>query len=597
MSPEQDSPVRRSVILVVDDSPQSLQSLHSLLVGEAEVLFATSGQEALELSYLTLPDLILMDAVMPGMDGYETCQRFRENPATADLPVIFLSGLDEPADQTRGLALGALDFIHKPFNPAILLAKVRSHLRAKGQLDIYKHLAQQDALTGLPNRRSFDATLSRDWENSARGRAELSLLMVDVDLFKAFNDHLGHAEGDHCLRRVGQALAGALPRKLDFLARYGGEEFAAILPATSVAGALRVAEHLRAAVEAMRIPAPFTPAGHVTVSLGVAAMLPDPEDRPEKLVVLADRGLYRAKANGRNRVALELPAGAAADPPTAPGRPQPLVPEVARLEPGPPVILLVDDDPRMRLLMEGRLACLGITLAMLPEAQSAAAMLARQTPDLILSDVVMPGMDGFEFCRRCKQDPRLDGVPFILLTALSRDLRERALAAGADDYLSKMEQEHIFRMRVRTGLELGLHRAPAPAPAGSQLLVVTGSPAIHQMIAAQMSPAGIQVRQAEAWGGALDALRAAPADLLVLDAALLEGLPRDWAASLRDLPGGLELPVLALASAQEDSLLLDPELEFQDRIAKPLESRELRHRLELMLRLARARTQMRPEPR
>jgi len=574
----------RQVILVVDDAPEILECVHGLFAAEADVLFATSGQEAMELAYIHPPDLILMDIVMPGMDGYETCRRFREQASSADLPLIFLTALGAEEDEAKGLALGAIDFIHKPFNPEILQAKVRNHLLAKVQQDIYKSQALRDQLTGLPNRRHFDDTLIKEWERGVRGCTELAFLMIDVDRFKAYNDHLGHLEGDRCLAQVAAAMEAALPRRIDFLARYGGEEFAAILPATSLLGALRVGETLRAAVEALEIPAPFLPAGRLTVSVGAASLVPTLRDQVETLAVRADKGLYNAKRDGRNRVGVEDIGFRI--------QPGPLAPREAIASPEPPdqpLILLVDDDARMRLLMEARLATMGTRIATFPEAGSASTLLSRQTPDLILSDVVMPGMDGFEFCRQCKLDSQLTGVPFVLLTAVSRNLRERALGAGADDYLSKMEMEQVFRMRVRTHLELGLNRASETVPAGAQVLLLTRATLVHQVIATQMEAAGIGLRTASDWAAVLEALAGAGADTLVLDAAMLTDLPPQWFDRLRDMPAGLNLPILALASPQEDEFLLKIEHELQDRSAKPLEAREVRHRLLLMLRLAQAR--------
>ena len=450
-------------------------------------------------------------------------------------------------------------------------------------------MAFQDGPTGLANRRSFDRTFAKEWARAVRGGTELSLIMIDVDLFKEFNDHLGHAAGDHCLKQVASALESALTRRIDFLGRYGGDEFAAILPFTDQQGALAVAESMRLAVEALRIPAPFTAAGQVTVSLGSASIRPRVDDLSEQLMIRADRGLYRAKRNGRNL------AGMAPDACRIRPDPSPAdylqFPEQENLdsEHGIPFILVVDDDSRIRTLMEDRLTLLGARIASLPGAHSATNLLARQIPDLILSDVVMPGMDGFDFCQRCKDDPRLTGVPFVLFTSISSDLRERAVAAGADDYLSKMEQEHILRMRVRTNLELGLNRVAEVAVTGAQVLVVTKSPDLQDQMANQMKAAAIRVRKASGWTEALEALGGPCLDVIVLDAALLPEMPPDWWQTMRGLTQGMDLPVLAMATAQEDKWLLMMEHDFQDRLAKPLEAPEVRHRVLRMVRLARAR--------
>jgi len=566
---------RRPIVLAVDDSPAILESVCAILSAEAEVLFATTGEEALTLARITVPDLILLDVVMPEPDGFEACRRLKADPALAEIPVIFLTGLQEAEDTNRGLELGALDFLAKPFNPAILRAKVHNLLALKAGQDHLRGLSRQDALTGIPNRRAFDEALAMEWERALRGGHGLALVMMDVDHFKAYNDHGGHPAGDRCLRAVAEALDGALPRKVDSIARYGGEEFAVILPFTDQAGTEHVAEFLRRAVEDLQLPHPASPVGPwVTISLGAVAMTPTRGQAPEQLTAAADRALYRAKHAGRNRWAgPEVPAAQA--PPAAPRKPG--------------FLLLVDDDVRMRNMMAERLQFLGLPVKVHAEPYAALKALGGQVPDLILSDVVMPLMDGFDFCRRCKGEERLREIPFVFLTALSNDLQNRAMAAGGDDCLSKLEPEPVFRMRVRTNLELGLIQAP-PVPAeGGSILIASPSASLRGVVARQAATCGMQAREVTSLLKAPAALMGSMADVLVLDAALLGDLPPAWFQDLHDQVGGPDLPVLVLATHEEDALLADIESECQDRVAKPLAARELRHRLTLLLRLAQGR--------
>ena len=297
-------PLPRPKVLVVDDVPSNVQVLSRILKDEHEIYFATDGAKALELVQTQMPDLVLLDIMMPGMDGYEVCTRIKANPATRDIPVIFVSARGEVEDETRGLEVGAIDFITKPISPPIVKARVHNHILLKRQADTLRQLSFLDGLTGIANRRRFDEVLAREWRRCGRSRLPLSAVMIDVDRFKAYNDLCGHHAGDVCLRTIARVLAEQVRRPADLVARYGGEEFVCLLPETDPAGAARVAETLRAAVEGEGILHPDSPAGpHVTVSLGHATLVPDGDCPPGRLLALADEHLYAAKKAGRNRVA------------------------------------------------------------------------------------------------------------------------------------------------------------------------------------------------------------------------------------------------------------------------------------------------------
>jgi len=290
-------------VLIVDDEPINLALLTETLGKRYDIRTATSGAAALELARETPPDLLLLDVVMPEMDGYEVLERFKAEEKTRDVPVIFVTGRGAASDQIQGLSAGAVDYITKPFEMPIVVARVETHLALKRKSDLLSRLASIDTLTEIGNRRRFDDLIHREWRRCLRGREHLSLAMVDIDGFKLFNDAYGHAEGDTCLRKVAQALDGAVRRGEDHVARYGGEEFAIILPATACGGALVVSEKLRMAVAALQIPHHPSPSGdHVTVSVGVATTMPSTEECVQSLIEAADKELYRAKADGRNRV-------------------------------------------------------------------------------------------------------------------------------------------------------------------------------------------------------------------------------------------------------------------------------------------------------
>lgn len=298
-----DSQIRPSKVLVVDDAPANIRILSHSLSDEFEIAFATSGSEALEAVEEALPDLILLDVAMPDLDGYKVCRRLKSDPRTQQIPVIFVTGKESEADEIQGLELGAVDYITKPFSPAIVKARVRTHIELKRCRDQLESLALLDSLTGIPNRRRFEEFLDFSWSQCERSGAPLSAIIADVDHFKAYNDCYGHQAGDHCLRLVAQALQQTKQRATDLVARYGGEEFIALLPATDAEGALIFAESMRQAVADLRLPhARSSASAIVTVSLGVATMVPEPASAAASLLRRADLGLYRAKGSGRNQV-------------------------------------------------------------------------------------------------------------------------------------------------------------------------------------------------------------------------------------------------------------------------------------------------------
>jgi diguanylate cyclase (GGDEF)-like protein len=295
---------RRPTVLVVDDVPTNIHMLGSVLRDMAEILVATSGRQALEIARAgQRPDLILLDVMMPELNGYEVCRRLRDDPWTRDIPVIFVTARSEEEDETRGLELGAVDYVTKPFSASIVRARVRTHLELKRHRDLLERLSFQDGLTGLANRRRFDDYFVMAWRHATREQAWLSLLMVDIDFFKGFNDRYGHLAGDQCLRLVARTLQASAKRPLDVVARYGGEEFALILPGTNLEGASAMARGLLNAVASLRVEHERSPvASHVTVSVGVAAAVPSDKAPFYRLIEEADEALYEAKEQGRNQL-------------------------------------------------------------------------------------------------------------------------------------------------------------------------------------------------------------------------------------------------------------------------------------------------------
>lgn len=298
------SEICKPLILIVDDTPTNIQVLAENLINDYRIKVAVSGEAALEaVAKQGLPDLILLDVMMPDMDGYEVCRRLKENPRTSAIPVIFVTALNAVSDEERGLNLGALDYIAKPFYLPVVKARIRNHIRLKQMTDMLEAMAWIDGLTGIPNRRRFDQVLDSEWKRAQRNRLPLGVIMVDIDHFKGYNDCHGHGAGDICLKQVATLLAATVSRSADLVARYGGEEFVILTPETDTAGVQRIAEQLRLRIESQHIPHAGSEAScWVTISAGCAARIPEPEQLPSLLLDEADRMLYLAKGAGRNRV-------------------------------------------------------------------------------------------------------------------------------------------------------------------------------------------------------------------------------------------------------------------------------------------------------
>lgn len=296
----------RATILIVDDEPINIEVLAAILESDYEVVFATDGARAIELAENVRPDLILLDVVMPGMDGYEVCTRLKSNKATAGIPVIFATALGDREAETRGLELGAVDYVTKPINPPTVRMRIRNQVELKRARDELFRLASTDSLTGLANRQHFDDRLETECRRQQRSQSELSAIFLDIDHFKAFNDAYGHPAGDGCLRQIGAALAGAMRRTADLAARYGGEEFTCILPETTEFGARVVAEQIAAGIARLAIPhANSLVAPHVTASIGAFTVPASARFTAADLLRAADQCLYRAKESGRNRIVAE----------------------------------------------------------------------------------------------------------------------------------------------------------------------------------------------------------------------------------------------------------------------------------------------------
>jgi len=316
----------RITVLLVDDQPMVAEALRRALADEDDIDFqyCQSPNQAVAKATEINPTVILQDLVMPDIDGLTMVEYFRANPQTNQIPIIVLSTKDEPEIKSKAFSLGADDYLVKLPDRIELIARIRHHSKAYIHLkerdeafralqESEQRLAQAnkaleklsslDGLTGIANRRRFDQKLESNWRRTIRQSSSLSLIMIDIDFFKLYNDHYGHQKGDDCLQQVARTLEESATRSTDLVTRYGGEEFGVILPDTGLKGALEIAEQMRINIERLNIEHRYSKSsGYVTISLGVATTIPARNSHRNSLIAAADQGLYLAKKEGRNRV-------------------------------------------------------------------------------------------------------------------------------------------------------------------------------------------------------------------------------------------------------------------------------------------------------
>ncbi|MBP7901703.1 MAG: diguanylate cyclase [Spirochaetes bacterium] len=292
-------------VLIIEDSLSFAAYLSDVLSDSYAVSVAHNASDGLRTALTVQPEIILLDLVLPDVDGYEAFKSIKANKMLSDIPIIFVSAVSEIKDQTRGLELGAVDYIVKPINPDIVRAKIKNHIKIKHDFERLENISLKDPLTMVGNRRLFDERLDAEWRRAKRDGFSLGLFMLDIDFFKNFNDTEGHIAGDKCLKAVAGAISTSLKRGGDIVARYGGEEFAAILPGINLEAAQRVAERIIENVKKLQIRHPDSSVSEfVMLSIGGAIALPCAETEMFDIVKKADVALYSAKKNGRNRIVL-----------------------------------------------------------------------------------------------------------------------------------------------------------------------------------------------------------------------------------------------------------------------------------------------------
>jgi diguanylate cyclase (GGDEF)-like protein len=407
--------------LLVEDSPTLRYAMTGYIADAGhETVVAESGEEALQLLEHQSVDVIIMDVEMPGLNGFETTRLIRERLGDSWIPIIFVSGKTDDKSFEEGINAGGDDYLAKPISPVVLNAKIRAMERISEmrrelrQLNKeLENLSQRDSLTQLYNRRTFEDLAQRQWQQANRTQKPISLLMLDIDHFKLYNDHYGHPAGDRCLVKAAQAIQSALKRPIDILARYGGEEFIVLLPETDLKGARNVGENIKQAILAANIHhEKSTTSNIVTVSIGACTAPHTTGRRLNDLIKQADDLLYESKKQGRNRVSAS---------------------EASHLK----TVLVADDDDdtlfTIKTMLDGH--CNLITSS---DGEECLELAREVSPDLILMDVHMPGTDGIEACQQLKQQSGTASIPIILMSSLPRSEQLRlGKEAGANDCLEK----------------------------------------------------------------------------------------------------------------------------------------------------------------
>ncbi len=458
-------------ILIVDDNPTNRRILVKSLGKEGYlILEAADGFQAVDMANAKAPDLILLDIMMPQRDGFEVCRILKAQESTASIPVIFLTSKSDSEDVEKAFCVGGCDYVTKPVRISEVKARVSVHLQlrqaqreadernkqleemskivANSNIELAR-LARVDPLTKLLNRRAWEEAITLEHDRCGRSGSVFSIVMLDVDHFKSFNDSQGHQAGDDCLVRVAECLQSTC-RSTDVVGRYGGEEFVVLAPETDEETVLTLAERIRQAIFDLNIPhVASLVAECVTVSLGVAIQ---ESGSWEDVLKTADEALYAAKETGRNTVCLHSAALLDRKEPLseesceAPGKEAPTSANQNRVD-----VLIVDDNQTNRTVCRRSLERAGYDIREAADGRAALDAVSRERPCIILMDVIMPVMDGLECTRRLKENAETRDIPVIIISARAdaSDI-QAGLEAGADEYLTKPIRPAELALRVRS---------------------------------------------------------------------------------------------------------------------------------------------------
>ncbi len=393
-------------ILLVEDSATLRYAMRNYIIEAGHTpLIAQSGEEALQMLETTPVDMIIMDVEMPGLNGFETTRLIREWLGGHWIPIIFVTGRNEDESYREGIEAGGDDYLIKPVSAMIIKAKIRAMERITEMRDQLNHLnaelealSQLDSLTQIYNRRTFNEMAQQQWLLAARQQTPMSVLMIDVDHFKLYNDHYGHPAGDTCLKKITQAIRDCLNRPFDLLGRYGGEEFIVLLPETDSLGAMRVAEAINTELERVSLRHEMSPTHrNVTVSIGGASCAHTTSYSLEDLIKRADRALYKAKHSGRNRS---------------------LVDDIAIHK----IILVVEQDTSATKLLIQMLTP-QYNILYTETAEEALDICLDIHPDAIIMDATIADENDERLCRQLARNPKTSPIPIILIADTSCSMR------------------------------------------------------------------------------------------------------------------------------------------------------------------------------
>jgi len=302
---------KNTTILIIDDSKTNIGILSAVLESYGfQTITARNGKMGIQRVIFSKPDLILLDIMMPGLNGFETCLRLKSDDRTKNIPIIFMTALADIESKLQAFEAGGVDYITKPFEKAEVLARVKTHLtirRLQQELEARNRelaaLVHIDGLTKIANRRHFDRYINQEWKIMRREKGCMSLIFIDIDNFKLYNDFYGHQAGDECLKQVARLFDQASHRPADLAARYGGEEFVVLLPNTDKSGAEYIATQIQKSLRELEMPHErSTVSSMLTCSMGIAwCMVSDPAFSPELFIGMADEAMYQAKTQGRNK--------------------------------------------------------------------------------------------------------------------------------------------------------------------------------------------------------------------------------------------------------------------------------------------------------
>jgi len=426
-------------IMLVEDSATLRHAMcRYIRAANHEPVVAESGEEALQVVDQLDVDMIIMDVEMPGLDGFETTRLIREWLGEEHwIPIIFVTGRSEDESLQEGIEVGGDDYLIKPVSPVILRAKIQAMERIttmRRQMQKLNeelvNLSQRDGLTNLYTRRTFDEKAEEQWRLSNRTKQPLSLLILDIDHFKQFNDYYGHQAGDECIKAVARTLAECLNRPTDLVARYGGEEFIVLLPDTPESGAVHLAELLRKSIMALNIRHKRSASSdRVTISIGVSICLFSGNNYSlHHLISLADKALYKSKEGGRNRVSTKIYS-----------------PENA--------ILVVDDDP---VALETINQCLSghCSVITTDNSEECVQLADKIIPDLVMLDIFLPGVNSFEICKTLRSNKHTSSIPLVLTSeGKSKELQEFSKKLNADAYLQKPIDSQVLNDKINQFLK------------------------------------------------------------------------------------------------------------------------------------------------